>query len=73
MSTRPDLRDVARDDERRRRDEAKTVALQQQRGAGAGVWGSRGRWHGHDCLGGSGPEGRLNRRHGSNRAVCAQF
>jgi chromosome segregation ATPase len=30
MSTRPDLRDLARDDERRRRDEAKIVALQQQ-------------------------------------------
>lgn len=30
MSTRPDLRDVARDDERRRRDEAKTIAQQQQ-------------------------------------------
>lgn len=30
MSSRPDLRDSARDDERRRRDEARVLALQQQ-------------------------------------------
>jgi chromosome segregation ATPase len=30
MSSRPDLRDVVRDEERRRRDEAKIIALQQQ-------------------------------------------
>lgn len=30
MSTRPDLRDMARDEDRRRRDEAKIIALQQQ-------------------------------------------
>ena len=30
MSTRPDLRDLARDEDRRRRDEAKIIALQQQ-------------------------------------------
>lgn len=30
MSTRPDLRDLARDEDRRRRDEARIIALQQQ-------------------------------------------
>src|SRR4051812_43830129 len=30
MSTRPDMRDTLREDDRRRRDEAKIVALQQQ-------------------------------------------